>query len=256
MNRLIKTQLELETRRKALGTLLDVPVEDRAEDFGAKLEAAKAAITTAQADLQTVAQAEPEPPEHRQDNPGGAELRAMMDGANVGELFDNILSHGQSTGQMAELQQHLGLQGNQVPLSLLSGYQGAEERAVTPGATNVGQTQQPIVPYVFPMSSAAFLGVDMPTVGVGEPVFPVLTSELTVGTPAENAAQAEYKLHFSIPLRIGQDLPGWMRHYGRTSRRDLRTASTKLSWPEPRVYSPAPTYPTTTKPPTTLLTAT
>ena len=100
MNRLIKTQLELETRRKALGTLLDVPVEDRdPRTYGAKLEAAKAAITTAQADLQTVAQAEPEPPEHRQDNPGGAELRAMMDKANVGELFDNILSTASPLGK-------------------------------------------------------------------------------------------------------------------------------------------------------------
>ena len=79
MNRLIRTQLELETRRKAFGTLLDVPAEDRSEDYGTKVEAAKAAITTAQTDLQTVAQAEPETPEHRQDNPGGAELRAMMD---------------------------------------------------------------------------------------------------------------------------------------------------------------------------------
>ena len=107
---------------------------------------------------------------------------------------------------MAELQQHFGLKGNQVPLSLLSGYQGAEERAVTPGATNVGQTQQPIVPYIFPQSSAAFLGVDMPSVPVGSAVYPVLTSELTVGTPAENAAQAEttgaFSSHVLSPGRI------------------------------------------------------
>ena len=43
----------------------------------------------------------------------------------------------------------------------------------------------------FPQSCAAFLHVDMPTVPVGEAVFPVLTTNATVGTPAENAEQAE-----------------------------------------------------------------
>ena len=117
MNRLIKVQLELEEWRKALGTLLDVPAEDRSEDFNQKLETAKANITTAQADLHTAAQAEPATPEHRQDNPAGAELRAMEERANVGELYDSILSHGQPHGAMAELQQHLKLQSNQIPLS-------------------------------------------------------------------------------------------------------------------------------------------
>ena len=48
-----------------------------------------------------------------------------------------------------------------------------------------------IVPYVFPAGAAAFLGIDMPTVGVGEAVFPVLTSVLAVGVPAEGIEQAE-----------------------------------------------------------------
>ena len=34
--------------------------------------------------------------------------------------------------------------------------------------------QQEIIDYVFPQACAAFLGVDMPTVAVGEAVFPVL----------------------------------------------------------------------------------
>ena len=62
---------------------------------------------------------------------------------------------------------------------------------MTPGAANVGQIEQPVIPYVFPMSAAAFLGVDMPTVGVGEVVYPVLTSTLSVEALAENAAGTE-----------------------------------------------------------------
>ena len=75
-----------------------------------------------------------------------------------------------------------------------------ETRAVTPAPGDVGQEQQTIVPYVFPMSAAAFLSVHMPTVGVGEKVFPVLTAELAVGAPAENAAQAETTGAFSADV--------------------------------------------------------
>ena len=115
----------------------------------------------------------------------GTEYRAMIAKANVGTIFDDLLSHRATSGVEAELQTHLGLEGNQIPLDLLRG--NLEERAVTPAPANVGEVQQTIVPYVFPQSAAAFLGVDMPTVPVGEAVYPVLTKELDVRTPAENA---------------------------------------------------------------------
>ena len=77
-----------------------------------------------------------------------------------------LMAHQNPSGVEAELQQHLGIAGNQIPLDMLRGAGGGggrgklEERAVTPGATNVGQNQQPIIPYIFPqMSAAAFLGV-------------------------------------------------------------------------------------------------
>ena len=195
MNRLVKAQLALEARRAELGKLLDL--EERGEDYAGLLEAAKAAVTSTSAEVLTAGQAEPEVPEHRQATPEGAEMRAMEERANVGELFDSVLSHGQPDGAMAELQKHLGLQANQIPLSLITGF---EERAVTPAPGQVSQNQAAIVPYVFPQSSAAFLGVDMPSVGIGEAVFHVLASELSVGTPAENAAQAETTGAFSAQV--------------------------------------------------------
>ena len=84
----------------------------------------------------------------------------------------SILAHAVPAGPLAELQQHYGLQPNQLPIALL------ETRAVTPAPGQVGQNQQPIIPYVFPDSAAAFLrNFDMPTVGVGDAVFTVLTSD-------------------------------------------------------------------------------
>ena len=134
----------------------------------------------------------------------GREFRALVNKGNVGEIFDAALGKRAVDGASAELQKHYGLDPNQVPLALLvrswPDADKLETRAVTPAPGDVGQVQQSIVPYVFPMAAAMFLGVDMPTVPVGEAVFPVLTSELSVGTPAENAEQGETTGAFSADL--------------------------------------------------------
>ena len=154
----------------------------------------------------------------------GTEYRAMLERANVGNVYDALLNHRAVSGVEAELQQHLGLAGNQIPLDLLRGAgsggrgnAGLEHRAVTPGATNVGQVEQPVIPYVFPQSAAAFLGVDMPTVGVGEVVYPVLTATLSVEALAENAAGTETTGAFSSDVLVPSRLQASM-FYSREDR--------------------------------------
>ena len=119
---------------------------------------------------------------------------ALVARCSLGDVFAATLEHRATEGAVRELQEHLGLGFNQVPLDLL------EHRAVTPGATNVGQNQAAIIPGVFPMSVASFLEIDMPTVGVGEAVFPVLTQNAEVKTPAENAEAAETTGSFSADV--------------------------------------------------------
>ena len=200
MTNLQKAQLKLEERRRELGKLLDL--EERADDFTDKLAAAKKAVQDAQEVVQAAGLAEPAVEEHRTATSEGLELRALLDAANVGALFDKVLAHGVPDGEIRELQEHYGLEANQLPVHLLTPAADPEleTRAVSPAPANVGQNQQGIIPYVFPRSAAAFLGVDTPTVPVGEAVFPVLTSELSVGTPAENASQAETTGAFSADV--------------------------------------------------------
>ena len=62
---------------------------------------------------------------------------------------------------------------------------------MTPAPAAVGATQNPIIPYVFPSSVGAFLGIPQPRVAVGDSVYSVLSSTLVVGSPAAAAAQAE-----------------------------------------------------------------
>ena len=114
--------------------------------------------------------------------------------ANVGDVFGLVINGGAPSGAMAELQQDRGMASNEISVRQLM---NLEHRAVTPGAGEVGQNQQPIRAYVFPDSIAAFLGVDMPVVGVSEAVFPVLTSTLSVEALAENAAGTETTGSFS-----------------------------------------------------------
>ncbi len=179
MNRVVKLQLEAAENRRALAALLDV--EDRSDEQTRELETRTAKARSLDSEIAAAMAAEPEP-ETRQVDAGDRELRSMIDRATVASIFEAALEHRQTDGVERELQEHYRLQGNQVPLALL------EQRAVTPAPGNVGQNQAAIIPMVFPDSAAAFLGVDMPTVGVGEQVFPVLTSGATAQTPAKNAA--------------------------------------------------------------------
>ena len=151
------------------------------------------------------------------------ELRSLIDRANVGCIFEAALEHRATTGPESELQAHYKLSSNAVPLALL------ETRAVTPAPSDVGQNMSAIIPGVFPDSAAAFMGIDMPTVGVGEAVYPVLTTNATVGTPAENAAQAETTGSFSADVLVTvsfaggvlllQRGPSPLRRYGRSPAR-------------------------------------
>ena len=127
----------------------------------------------------------------------------LLTRGNVGEMFDSVLAHGMPTGANAEIQAHYGIEGNQIPLEMLrrdEDTDGLRTRAVTPAPSDVGQNQASIIPYVFPDSVAAFLGVSTPTVGVGEAIYPVLTKAPTVGTPAENNEQAETTGAFSADI--------------------------------------------------------
>ena len=125
--------------------------------------------------------------EARADTSGeGAELRSLRNAANIGDLFEAVVESRQVDGVLREYQQANGLKSNDLPIDLL-----IEERAVTPGATSVQGNQQAIEPYVFPNAVASFLGIPTPIVPVGDVIYPILTSELDVKTPAENAVAGE-----------------------------------------------------------------
>ena len=205
-NKLLDLQLEHSERRQKIGELLALG-EEMTDEQRQDLEKHTSRMPRLEVELRAAIVAEPQGQETRVDATGSEarELQTLVDRSNVGAIFQAAIEHRQSDGPEAELQKHYGMGANQVPLALLRGVPlevrgEVEHRAVTPAPANVATQQAAIIPGVFPMACAAWLGVDMPTVGVGEAVYPVLTMNATVGTPAENDVQADTTGSFSADV--------------------------------------------------------
>ena len=189
-----RVALEMSEKREKLNALLAVDelTEDQRDDLGKltsrlqelEVEARAAILAEGETTVTktTVADGESD------------ELRSLIGRANVGNIFEAALEHRATDGVEAELQTHYRLPANAIPLALL------ETRAVTSAPGQVAQNQSAIIPGVFPMSCAAFLGIDTPTVPTGDAVFSVLGTNADVGKPAENATQAETTGSFSADV--------------------------------------------------------
>ena len=148
-------------------------------------------LTTEYRDLQTrinAARIADPTTEITDDDAEGRELRQLTDGANIGAIFNAAIEHRATDGHEAELQAHFKLGPNQVPVSMLR----TEHRTSggTGAPTSVGTSQAPIIPAVFPQSVAAWLGIPQPTVGVGDQIFPVLSTSAAARTPSEGSEAA------------------------------------------------------------------
>lgn len=143
-------------------------------------------------------------------------MRELVDGSTVSAIFEAVRSHSGTTGKERELQTELKMQANQIPLVMLAdplvsdAGDGDGARMRTTGQSSapgeVGQRQTSIIPYVFPASSATFLRIPQPTVGVGKPVYTPITTAAAPGTPAGGAEQADSAAAFTAfvlePQRI------------------------------------------------------
>ena len=186
MKKSVKLALRASEIREATN---DLPAgEDSVAKRRELLGELKTVETEYRAALTAEAEAEAEGGDRGGLDPAERELRSLIGGASVGDIFAAAVEHRATSGRTAELQAHVGLAPNAIPLAMFRG--PVDERAVTPAPGNVGTNQHAIIPGVFPQACASFLGVAMPTVAVGEAVFPVLATNAAVGVPAEGAVPA------------------------------------------------------------------
>ena len=189
---------KLKLRQLAIqGRLAELGVGEGTDEGKAEMDTLLVEYASNATRIQALIVSEGEPVETTTTRNEAKEKAELYRKASVGDLV-YALVNGKSgvKGAMGELQQEYGLADNEIHIRQLA----PETYAVTPGASEVGQDQQEIIPYVFPQACAAYLGVDMPTVAVGEAVFPVLTKKLDVRTPAENASADETTGSFSADV--------------------------------------------------------
>ena len=134
------------------------------------------------------------------EGPEGAEMRSLIARCNVGRILDCV--RGESRRRRGRLRTPAALRDGESsnpssPHSRRRSRPSCGRAGFTPAPSNVQGNQQPIIPAVFPQSCAEFIGVDMPTVPVGDAIFPVLSTSVAPGTPAKNANQATSEAAFS-----------------------------------------------------------
>ena len=130
----------------------------------------------------------------KDDDKKGKELAELRQGVSLGKYLSAIADGRSPDGKEAELQKELGMGSSMIPHDAIEVRQASpviERRGVTPSPSDVGAIQHPIIPGVYAAGAAAFLGISMPSVGVGEAVYTVLSTGATPGTPAKDGDQAE-----------------------------------------------------------------
>ena len=243
-------QSEIRTRLHELGEVEDQTDETRSEIKN---------LTTEMKDLETRSQALIAAGEQPEEEPEGEQrdeqLVDLARRANLGEVFEAALEHRSTDGATRELQDEFGVQGHQIPLAML------ETRDVTPAPSNVGQNQAEIIPGVFPMSCAAYLGVDIPDRGRRRSRLPGAYAERyqytrrpkTPKPPRRPDRSAPTccrppgsRRRFSTRVKIGRGSPVWTRRFVKICLCRSATNWINRSWLERTACLPERTWRITT----------
>ena len=99
-------------------------------------------------------------------------------------MLAGILEEGEGQGADRELRSALGIPSDYIPLALL------ERRAALTTSGDEPANTAPFIGRVFPMGAAAFCGVDVQSVEVGQLVVPVLSTGVTIGGPYTDSTEA------------------------------------------------------------------
>ena len=182
MDKLIKAQLEVSEKRTAFSALLDAETPDVDA-----IETAKNEVTAAEKRMQAVMVLDGATKEVERVHAGdaeGREIRQLIGKASVGRMLAGILEEGEGEGADRELRAALDIPADYIPLAML------ERRAALTTSGNEPAQPMPLVQRVFPQSAAAFCGVDVQSVDVGQHTVPVLATGVTIHGPYTDDTEA------------------------------------------------------------------
>ena len=186
--------LKLSSARQRLNELLQV--ETRSAEEQTEMETLTTEVSKREPELRAALAAEHGPDETRVSGDAETrELAQLTERANVGDILSATFEKRQTSGEAAELQKHYKLGAHQVPLEMLRINRGVEERAAATVPASIGDALQgEVITPVFSSGDGAFLGIERPTVPVGDAAYPVLSTVPSVKGPfsgSDNAAQTD-----------------------------------------------------------------
>ena len=176
-------QVKLSTCRQRLNELLGI--ETRSAEEQTEMETLTAEVSKREPELRAALAAEPDPDETRVSGDAETrELAQLTERANVGDILSATFEKRQTSGEAAELQKHYKLGAHQVPLEMLRINRGVEERAAATVPASIGDASQgEVITPVFSSGDGAFMGIERPTVPVGDAAYPVLSTVPSVKGP-------------------------------------------------------------------------
>ena len=192
MTTLQKLQVRQSEIREKINTLLGN--DKRSETEQAELEAMTTEGQKIEPEIRAALIAQPDPDEAETVETGDAEtreLRQLTAKANLGDILSATFEKRQTEGAPAELQKHYGLGSHQVPLEMLRVSRGVEERAAATVPASIGDASQgEVITPIFASGDGAFMGIERPTVAVGDGSFPVLSTLPSVKGPFTDSSEA------------------------------------------------------------------
>ena len=185
-----KIMCRLSECRQALNVLLGI--ETRSAEQNTEMETLTKEVSEKEPELRAALASEPDPEEVLvEGDPEARELQKLTERANVGDILSATFEKRSTDGAAAEVQQHFGLGSHQVPLSMLRVDRGVETRAAATVPANIGDASQgEVITPVFSSGDGAFLGIERPTVPVGDAAYPVLSTLPDVKGPFTDSTEA------------------------------------------------------------------
>ncbi len=210
MTKSMKLALRLSECRQRLNELLEV--EELTDEQRSELSALTQEVQKTEPEYRAAVVAEDRSEDlETRDDGEGAEYRALVERSELGAFITEAVSGRAVVGAEAELRSAVfgdAARDGLVPWEMLLPREQEEERVdvATSYSSDVQQNQQTIIERVFAQSSARWLGVDMPSVPIGDVSYPVFesgdTPTLVAKGGAHDAGEAVITAKTLEPVRL------------------------------------------------------
>ena len=163
----IETTLKMSETRERLNIINALPEADVTDAIRAEEGTLAAKLPALEREYREALTAEADKRAHPTIDAETRERLELRSRARVGDVLAAFIDGGPVDGATAEYRSAMGLSWYEIPLDLFEPLAGrpVETRAVTPAPTDSPIEVSPVQPFVYARTQAAYMGVDIVTVG-------------------------------------------------------------------------------------------